>query len=134
MTTDHHRNRSASGTSLLQSALDQFREEYRLHEEAVESYNEHLDNHRDRRDLHELPAREPVAAHDAYEPALDGDPAAIDALLTHLIDRAHLDSQVRRHPRTYPVHVEAVEHLEIARDQLVGTLEEAFRHSQATDD
>ncbi len=129
-TSTDDRDRSVSRTpgTLLQSALDQFREDCRLYNEAVGSYNTHLDNHRDRRDLHDVPYRTPITAHDAFDDALDGDPSAIEALLTHLLDQAHLDSQLRRHPRTYPIHVEAVDHLRMAREQLVTTLEEALRH------
>lgn len=133
MATDPDRTHQQSTTpaTLLQSALEQFREETRLYNEAVGSYNTHLHNHRDRRDLHDLPFRDPITAYDAYDAALDGDPAAVEALVTHLVDEAHLDSQLRRHPRTYPIHVEAAEQLELARDQVVGTLEAALRHVEA---
>lgn len=128
--TAHDRSRDQPPTAghLLRSALEQAREESRLYNEAVGSYNSHLDNHRARRDLDDVPFRSPITAHDAFDDAMDGDRAAIEALLDHLVDQAHLDSQLRRHPRTYPVHVEATEHLEIAREELVSTLEEAFRH------
>lgn len=125
--TDRDRGQSSAGP-LLQSALDQVREDCLLYNEAVGSYNTHLDNHRDRRDLHDVPFRPPVTAHDAFADALDGDRDAIEALLAHLIDQAHLDSRLRRHPRTYPIHIEAVEHLQIARERLATTLEEALRH------
>lgn len=118
--------------SRLRSALAQLREDARVYNEAVGSYNTHLDNHRDRRDLHDLPFRPPVTAHDAFDDAVRGDPAAIDALLEHLVDQAHLDSELRRHPRTYPIHVEATEHLRIARDRLVSTLEAAYRQVRET--
>lgn len=131
-TTDNRsRSKLPSTRTLLRSALAQFHEDSRLYNEAVGSYNTHLDNHRDRRDLDDLPFRDPITAHDDFDDAIDGDGSAIEALLAHLIDQAHLDSQLRRHPRTYPVHVEAVEHLQIAREQLVTTLEEALRHIQA---
>lgn len=69
-----------------------------------------------------------MTAHDAYDDAVAGEPAAVETLLASLIDRAHLDSQVRRHSGTYPVHLEAVEHLRIARDRLVTSLEDVLRH------
>lgn len=122
-------SRSTSQTGpLLESALDQFNEDCRLYNRALGSYNTHLDNHRDRRDLQDIPFRAPITAHDAFEDTLDGDCDAVESLLDHLIDQAQLDSQLRRHPRTYPIHVEATEQLEIAREQLVRTLEEAFCH------
>lgn len=124
------RTRSQSSTTRprLQLALDQCRQEARLYNEAVGSYNTHLDNHRDRRDLHDIPFRAPITAHDAFDEAIEGDRAAIEALLTTLLDQAHLDSQLRRHPRTYPVHIEAAEQLQIARGQLISTLEAALHH------
>lgn len=115
---------------LLHSALDQFREECRLYNRAVGSYNTHLDNHRDRRELYDVPFRSPITDFDCYDSAVDGDRAAMEALLTRLIDQAHLDSQLRRHPRTYPIHIDAVEHLRIAREQLIATLEQAIQHSR----
>ena len=113
---------------LLESALDQFREDCRVYNEAVGSYNTHLDNHRDRRELYDVPFRRPISAHEAFDDACDGDRGAIEELLSHLLDEAHLDSDLRRHPRSYPIHVEACEHLEIAREALVTTLEEALVH------
>lgn len=112
----------------LLSALDQVREDARLYNEAVGSYNSHLDNHREERDLQDLPFREPITAHRAYDDAAVGDRLAIEDLLTHLLDQAHLDSQLRRHPESLPIHHEAAEHLRIARRQLVTTLEEALLH------
>lgn len=125
---DRNRNTSPDAQTLLQSALDQFHEDCLLYNETVGSYNTHLDNHRERRDLYDLPFRAPITAHDAFNGASNGDRAAIEALLDHLIDQAHLDSQLRRHPRTYPIHVEAVEHLQLAREQLITTLEELLQH------
>ncbi len=119
---------STPHNKLFELALDQLAEDARAHDKAVRSFNTHLENHRERRDLHEVPIREPVTAHEAFEPALEGDREAIESLLDDMIDRAHLDSAVRRHPRVYPIHLEAVEHLEIARDQLVSTLEASLRH------
>lgn len=98
--------------------------------EAAGSYNTHLTNHRERRELHDIPLRQPITARDEFSYALDGDAVAIEDLITYLIDQAHLDSQVRRHPRTYPIHVTATEHLEHAREQLISTLEETLRHAQ----
>ena len=120
--------RSQTAEPLLRSALGQIREDCRLYNEAVGSYNTHLDNHRARRDLHDVPFRHPITAHDAFDDAVGGDRAAVAALLDHLLDQPRLDSRLRRHPRTYPVHIEASEHLRIAREQLVTTLEEALRH------
>jgi hypothetical protein len=133
-TGDRSRTDPPTTPSLLASALDQLREDCRLYNEAVGSYNTHLDNHRDRRDLYDIPFRTPVTAHDAFDDAIDGDRDSLEALLAHLIDQAHLDSQLRRHPRTYPIHTEASEHLQIARDQLVSTLEETLRHLDTTDE
>ncbi|APW98920.1 hypothetical protein CHINAEXTREME_14555 [Halobiforma lacisalsi AJ5] len=130
---EHPPRRSVPPDSLLESALEQFREECRRYNEAVGSYNTHLDNHRDRRDLHDVPFRSPITAHDAFEAANDGDRVAVETLLEDLIDRAHLDSQLRRHPRVYPIHVEATEHLDLARDGLVTTLEELLQHAEAID-
>lgn len=129
---DPQRDRSSTGY-LLDSALAQIREDSRLYNEAVGSYNTHLENHRNRRDLQDLPFREPITANDAFEDAMDGHPSAIEALITALIDEAHLDSDLRRHPRTYPIHLEAVEHLQVAREQLISTLEEALVHVRHTD-
>lgn len=133
-TPERSRSQPARANPQLHSGLEQLQEDCQLYNEAVGSYNTHLDNHRDRRDLHDLPFRASIAAHDACGAALDGDPAAIDTLLTYLLDQAHLDSQLRRHPRTYPVHTEAVEHLQLARDQLISTLEEILHHTLADDD
>ena len=126
------RSTASTAQSLLQSALDQFLEDCRLYNTAVGSYNTHLDNHRERRELYDLPFRAPLTAHPAFERATNGDRDAIEALLTHLIDEEHLDSQLRRHPRTFPIHDEAVEHLQIARDQVITTLEEVHVHLQET--
>lgn len=104
-------------------ALDQLREEVRWYDRAVASFNEHLENHRDRRDLDDLPFREPITENEEYEAVLAGEPAAIETLLHALLREAHLDSRVRRHPRTYPIHEEAVDHLAVARDEVVSTLE-----------
>ena len=117
---------------LLQSALDQVTEDSRLYNQAVGSYNTHLDNHRERRDLYDLPFRSPVSAHEAFDEAMAGERDAIETVLAHLLDQAHLDSYLRRHPRTYPIHVEACEHLEVARDRLVTTLEDALLHVDVT--
>ena len=125
---------SASARPRLRSVLEQFRQDCRLYNEAIGSYNTHLDNHRERRELQAIPFRSPVTAADAFDDAVEGDRAAIEALLSSLLDEAHLDSQLRRHPRTYPIHLEAAEHLEIARDRLVATLEDALYHIDGGDD
>lgn len=127
-TDERSHSQSLDADTLLQSALDQFHEECRRYNEAIGSYNTHLDNHRDRRGLRNIPFRDPITAHETFDSALNGNRSAIKALLTYLIDQAHLDSQLRRHPRTYPIHVEATEHLQIAREQLISTLEEALHH------
>lgn len=119
-----------AATLLLQSATAQLEEDSMLYNEAVGSYNTHLDNHRERRDLHDIPFREPIAVMDEFSAATAGDAAAIDALIANLLDQAHLDSQIRRHPRTYPIHLNAVEHLRLAREQVISTLEEAFGHAR----
>lgn len=112
----------------LLTALEQVREDARLYNEAVGSYNNHLQVHRDERDLQDLPFRVPVTSHDAYRDAVVGDRSAMEDLLADLLDRAHLDSELRRHPDVLPVHLEAAEHLRIARRQLVTTLEESLLH------
>ena len=116
----------------MQTAIEQLREDALVYNEAVGSYNRHLDTHRERRDLGDVPFRAPVAAHDAFDAALEGERAALETLLEDLVDGAHLDSELRRHPGAYPIHVEATEHLEIARDGLVSTIEDALRHPNVT--
>ena len=125
--TDEPNRRPTHGGPRLQSALEQLREDALVYNEAVGSYNRHLDNHRERRDLQDVPFRAPVTGHDAFDPAIEGERAALETLLEDLLDGAHLDSELRRHPWVYPIHVEATEHLEIARDRLVSTLEDALR-------
>lgn len=122
-----------AATPLLESAVHQLQEDSLLYNEAVGSFNTHLDNHRERRDLHDIPFREPISPGDEFSAVITGDAAAIEALIETLIDDAHLDSQVRRHPRTYPIHVNAVKHIRLAREQVVSTLEEAFAHAQHVD-
>lgn len=116
---------------LLATALAQCGEHGSAYDEAVDSYNDHLENHRERRDLHDLPPRSRVSAHEAFDDALDGDRAAFERLLDHLLEQERLDSQLRRHPRTYPIHRETTAQLRVARDQLVGSLEAACRHLDA---
>lgn len=99
----------------------QLHEECLAYNQAIGSFNQHLDNHRDRMKLHDIPFRDPVCT-----PETTGE---MRALLAELLDRAHLDSQVRRHPRTAPIHAEAVEQLEIARSQLRSTLETELERS-----
>ena len=132
-TDDQNPNAAPGVRFLLQSALEQLREDSRLYNQAVGSYNTHLDNHRERRDLYDLPFRPPVSAHEAFDGAMAGERDAIEAVLAHLLDETHLDSHLRRHPRTYPIHVEACEHLEIARERLVATLEDALWHLDHAD-
>ena len=125
---DRHVDLTSPGHALLELALAQLAEDARVYNKAVRSFNTHLENHRDRRDLHDLPRRRPVTDLETFEEAVDGDREALECLLSHVLEGAHLDSAVRRHPRVYPIHIEAVEQLEIARNQLVSTLEEALRH------
>lgn len=127
-TTDRRHSPVPAANPLLESALAQIREDVQLYNEAVRSYNTHLDNHRDLRGLHGIPDRSQITSHDVYDDAIDGDRAALERLLAHLIDQAHLDSQLRRHPRAQPVHLEATEQLHMARNQLVTTLEESLQH------
>lgn len=128
----HHDGRGHDGDAAIgtrfESGLQQLREDTRVYNEAVGSYNTHLDNHRERRDLTSVDFRDPLCAHEAYDRALEGDRTALRALLTHLIEEEMRDSLVRRHPRAYPIHREAVEHLSIERDQVRRTIEETLYH------
>lgn len=135
MTTppDHRRTDAADRDPLFDSALEQFRQACHGYNRAVGSFNTHLDNHRDRRDLYDLSFRTPITAHDAFSDALEGDQDAIESVLDYLLDQAHLDSMVRRHPRTFPIHREAVEHLEVARADLVTALEDALHRTRSTE-
>lgn len=123
----------STARALVESALDQFAEATRPYNDAVDSYNTHLENHRDHRDLHDIPSRVSITEHDHYEDAVEGDPVAIEALLDDLIDEASLDSELRRHPRTFPIHIEACEQLELARRELVTTLENALYHDRTAE-
>ena len=113
---------------LIGSAREQLEFDCRLYNEAVGSYNTHLGNHRERRDLFDIPYRRPITAHGSFDEARVGDPAAIDSLITELIDQAHLDSQLRCHPRVHPIHREATDQLAAARKQLIATLEDLVTH------
>ena len=124
---------SLTDRELLDTALGQLAEDAQVYDAAIESFNTHLENHRDRRDLHDLPLREPLNTHPMFETALGGDRDALESVLATVLDRAHLDSEVRCHPRVYPIHLESIEHLEIARDQLVATLEDALRYLRPVD-
>lgn len=126
----NERNRpqaSSTDRERLDAALMQIVEAATVYDQAIASYNEHLENHRDRRDLHDLTRRQPVADMERFQSAIDGNREAIEAILSAMFDQSQLDSSVRCHPRVYPIHLEAVEHLEIARDQLVRALEGALR-------
>ena len=116
--TDHDR---------FELALAQITEDASLYDEAVASYNVHLENHRERRDLYDLPVRKPITDDETFRRGIDGDREALERVLSTLLDRVHLDSAVRRHPRVFPIHLEAVEHLDIARDRLVRAIEDALR-------
>lgn len=104
----------------LELVYGQLEEDILPYNQAVGSFNMHLNNHRERRDLYDLSYRDPVTAVPANEQEMRD-------LLARLNGEVHLDSTVRIHPRTYPIHEEAVQHLEIARDALKGTLEDGLR-------
>ena len=123
-TNEHFHAVSPSNYGQFETACEQFREYCYLYNEAIGSYNTHLDNHRDRRALHDVPFRSPITAHDSFDDAIAGDFDAMQNLLTHLLNESHKDSSLRCHPRTYPIHIEACEHLQIAREQLISILEE----------
>lgn len=103
-------------SSTTQFVYEQLRQECLAYNRAVGSFNTHLDNHRDRMDLQDIPFRKPVTPPET--------PAEMHQLLEFLLGQVRLDSQVRRHPRVVPIHEQAVEHIEIARKQLLSTLEE----------
>ena len=126
---DERRETQTSSTDRerLELTLAQITEDAHLYDEAVASYNVHLENHRERRDLHDLPLRQPITDDETFQRGLDGDREALERVLSTLLDRVHLDSAVRRHPRVFPIHLEAVEQLDIARSRLVRTLEDALR-------
>lgn len=125
---EHHGTQTTpTDRELLELALAQITEDAHVFDEAVASYNVHLENHRDRRDLHDLPLRQPITDDELFQVGIDGDREALERILSTLLDRIHLDSAVRCHPRVYPIHIEAVAQLEIARDQLVRALEDAIR-------
>lgn len=134
MSSTHNHPRTSAAEPRLQTGLEQIREQALVYNRAVGSYNTHLDNHRDRRGLHDIPFREPVTANDAFDDAVKGDPASIESLLTDLIDQAHLDSELRRHQETFQIHIDACDHLRIARTQLITTLEETLHQLRDTVD
>ena len=123
----HGNQTSSSDCERLEIAVAQVVEAGRVYDEAVTSYNTHLENHRGRRNLDELPARQSITDAAMYQQGITGDRDALDTVLAQLLDQVHLDSAVRRHPRVYPIHLEALRHLEIARDQLIRALEDALR-------
>ena len=124
----HETQPSSTDHERFELALAQIVEDAHLYDEAVASYNVHLENHRERRDLHDLPVRQPVTEDETFQEGIDGDREALERVLSALLDRVHLDSALRRHPRVFPIHLEAVEHLDIARDRLVRAIEDALRH------
>lgn len=99
-----------------QFVYDQLRLECLAYNKAVGSFNTHLKHHKVQLKLHDLPYREPVE--------VPTDTSEMEPLLQSLLDEVYLDSAVRRHPRVAPILEDAVEHLEIARDQLIRTLED----------
>ena len=109
-----------SATDERAQAVAQIREDALAYNRAVGSYNRHLKNHRDRRGLHDLEYRRPLT--DAG--VMGGDPGAIDDAIDDLIAESYHDSALRRHPRQYPIHLEALEHLCVARHALLTTLED----------
>lgn len=113
---------------LITSAVAQLREDSRAYNAAVGSFNTHLERHRDRRELADIPFREPVSAHDAFEGALSAERSDVERLLESLVGQTHLDSQVRRHPDVHPIHREAVTYLRITRAEVVSTLETLLLH------
>lgn len=133
-TTNRDDDRPPTPQTILETSLAQLYEDSRVYNEAVASYNSHLDNHRDHRDLQDLPYRRPVSSHDTFDGALEGDPDATETLLAFLLDQGHLDSQLRCHPETYPIHIDALEHLRMARERLITTLEGVRCHVNETDD
>lgn len=129
---ERHADRSATThCEHLELALDQLVEDARVYDLAVDSFNTHLENHLERRDLHDLPTRRPITRHEAYDGAITGERDAMESVLKHLLEESVLDSAVRRHPRIYPIHLEAVKQLAIARNQLITTLESSLRHLSA---
>lgn len=134
MPSTHNHSRKSTAESRLQTGLEQIREQALVYNRAVGSYNTHLDNHRDRRNLHDIPFRQPITANDAFDEAIDGDPASIESLLTYLINQAHLDSELRRHQGTFQIHIDACDHLRIARRQLITTLEATLHQLRDTVD
>ena len=138
----HHRPPSdGEGTDLVvissprfQSAIDQFREDTFMYDQAVDSYNQHLRNHRDSRNLQDIPARVSIQDHTAFKDVLRGNPVAIKTVIDDMIAQGYADSHLRRHPRVFPIHLEACEQLEMARTQLITTLEQALYHLQLARD
>lgn len=123
----HGPRTSTADHNLTAVALGQVAEVAHSYDEAVRSYNEHLENHRERRDLHNIPVRQEMITDETFQEALDGELAALKDVLSTLLDEPHLDSALRMHPRVYPIHLEAIEHLEIARRELIKSLEDAIR-------
>ena len=114
MTDTASQNLTETGTDRF--VYEQLRQECLAYNRAIGSFNRHLNNHRDRMDLHDLPYRRPVDTPET--------PSEMRHLLEYLLGQVHFDSQVRRHPRIVPIHEQAVEHVEIARRQLLSTLED----------
>lgn len=106
--------------------FDQLRLECLAYNRVVGSFNSHLRAYRDRLHLDDLPYREPVT--------VPGDIDEMEALLAFLLDQVYLDSRVRRHPRIAPVHLEAVEQIELARRQLISTLEGEVQFAKVAED
>ncbi len=124
---DDHPPPEPTPHDLFAITLAQLDEDAQTYDMAVESFNVHLDNHKDRRSLDDLPLRSPVTGHDAWSSARRGDRTALESVLMWLLEQPQLDSAVRRHPRVYPIHRTAIEHLAVARNQLVETVEDGLR-------
>ena len=60
-------------TELLALTLEQLDEDARLYNRAIGSFNTHLKNHRERRDLHGLPYRSPITAFPSFDEAREGE-------------------------------------------------------------
>lgn len=106
--------------------FDQLRLECMAYNRTVGSFNGHLQAYRDRLHLEDIPYREPVA--------VPTDIDEMEALLEFLLDQVYLDSRVRRHPRIAPIHLEAVEQMELARRQLLTTLEGEVQFARVAED
>lgn len=95
----------------------QLEEDTKEYDNAVESYNEHLDGH-------ELDERETFSDHEQYEKVVDGAVSHIDDVIRELVAEGYRDSKLRRHPDTDPVHIEACKQMAAARQELIETMDD----------